>query len=144
MAQQLKSLLSNFFPEQKAWKQELLSNWQTIVGDLHKHVYIVNIKNDTLVLGVHDSNWLQELYLLSPVLIKTINNHLGESRIAQLRFKNGGRKKEKRSAKRSTVRNVKKINVHLNTIEKKALEKIDDNELKTALKNFLIRCYKEK
>ena len=101
------------------------------------------IHEDTLILGVQDSCWLQELYLLSNMLLKSINQTLDQPRIKHLRFKTIGIKKEKQRRV-----NVKKercfIPVVLNSCETKALQEVKDPELKKALENFLIRCYQEK
>ena len=90
MANHIKSFFTSIIPHFEPWKTNLLQNWNTIVGDLHEHVKLINIQNNMLVLGVHDSAWLQEIYILSPVLIKTINNYLGNEYITNVRFKNIG------------------------------------------------------
>ena len=103
------------------WKVKLLSNWHIVVGDLSSKVTIEKIQKDSLTLGVRDSCWLQELYLISPVLLKTINQTLDHSRIKQLRFKVIGIKK-KTKKKKSTQISIQK-NVILKQREKNALEK---------------------
>lgn len=124
------------------WKLTLLSQWHTIFGPLSSKVHLEKIHEDTLVLGVQDSCWLQELYLLSPLLLKTINETLDQPRIKQLRFKTIGIVKQKPivSPKKVTI----KKEVVLTQEERIVLKNIKDPQLEHALKNFLIRCYQER
>ena len=71
MAHYLKDLLRTFIAPEKNWKTELLHKWTDIIGSLNSKVYIEKIYDDTLILGVFHSCWMQELSLLSPLLIKT-------------------------------------------------------------------------
>ena len=49
------------------------SNWIKIIGSLAPKVFIYKIYNDTIVLGVCDSSWMQELYMISHVLKQKLN-----------------------------------------------------------------------
>lgn len=143
MTKTIKDLLPSILGQESNWKFTLLNNWQTIFGPLSSKVHLEKIYEDSLVLGVQDACWLQELYLLSPMLLKTINKTLDQPRIKQLRFKTIGIKKNKQ------VREQKKneerpITVKLKTSEHQALEQVKDPQLRDALKHFLIRCYREK
>lgn len=143
MAKELKNLVPLIFNQNNNWKFDLLNNWHTIFGPLSSKVYLEKIHEDTLILGVQDSCWLQELYLLSNMLLKSINQTLDQPRIKHLRFKTIGIKKEKQR-----IKNVKKewclTPVILNSCEQQALQEIKDPELKLALQDFLNRCYREK
>ena len=55
------------------WKFQLVTNWPTIVGSLAARMHIEKIEHDSIIIGVCDSAWLQELYLLSDVLLQKIN-----------------------------------------------------------------------
>ena len=126
-----------------SWKIDLLQNWPDIIGSLKTKVNLEKIQDSTLVLSVTDACLLQELYLLSPILLKRINEKLDQPRIKRLRFKQAGIKKVKR--KRAPVQKKKRLTtVVLSTKEQNALKKIEDQELGDALKRFLIRCYQEK
>src|SRR5439155_41226 len=70
MALNLKELLQAIIRPEKNWKTDLLYRWRDIIGSLHSKVRIEKIHDDTLILGVFNSCWMQELYLLSPLLIK--------------------------------------------------------------------------
>ena len=141
MALILKDLLFTIIRPENNWKTELLHKWPTIIGSLHSKVRIEKIYDDTLVLGVFHSCWMQELYLLSPLLIKTINEKLDQSHIKQLRFKHIGSKKEKQ--KKPPVFPIIKKEVTLTKKEENTLAKIADPALRNAIKAFRIRCYQE-
>lgn len=144
MTQKIDSLIQKFFNQEQKWQIDLLAKWNTILGPLHTKVQLEKIDNDTLVLGVFDSCWMQELYLLSPLLLKTINESLDQPRIKQLRFKKiVSIKKQEAKQKNSTSLTKKCTSIELSPQEKKALAAIEDQQLQQALRNFLIRCYQE-
>lgn len=146
MATILKNLLHNFLSHktEHPWKVNLLSQWGSIVGNLSSKVMIEKIYEDTIVLGVYESCWMQELYLLSPLLIANINSNLDQPRIKKLRFKLVQQYAEKKDAVIQTKHVIPKNNRALNMHEEKALSTIQDPALREALKNYLFRCAKEK
>ncbi len=144
MAQHIKNFFAPIIPNYKVWKINLIENWNTIVGDLHEHVTLINIQNNMLLLGVYDSTWLQELYILSPVLLKTINDYLGDKYITSLRFKNIGYKKKKKNLYEKKVVGKKIKKSHLTTRERTILTSIHDAELRNELERYLIRCKEKK
>lgn len=143
MAKHIKTFLSNLITPKDNWKVTLLYNWRSIIGNLHKKVTIEKIYNDSIVLGVQNSCWMQELYMLSPLLIKIINEKLDRPRIKQVRFKHTGRKNDKQKQKKQSTFESHKKHVSLSSAEKKALEHITDPNLRNALQAFRIRCYQE-
>jgi len=145
MARHIKNIFSTVIPQYESWKINLIEHWNTILGDLYEHVTLINIKDNRLVLGVYDAVWLQELYILSPVLIKTINDYLGSDYVANLRFKNIGYKKKQRNITTKTSHSTrpKTCKPLLSSQEQTALIAIGDSELRNALERYLIRC-KEK
>ncbi|MCX5922319.1 MAG: DciA family protein [Candidatus Dependentiae bacterium] len=143
MAQEIKNLIPSILHGDQNWKFKLLSNWHAIFGPLSTRVSLEKIHDDILILGVQDSCWLQELYLLSTVLLKTINETLDQPRIKNLRFKIIGNKKKKQP-QQLKQKVWSKHAVTLTTVEDNALHKIQDPQLRDALKNFLIRCHQEK
>jgi len=143
MVKALKDLIPSLFAKHDKWKLDLLRNWQTILGPLSSKAKIEKILNDTLVIGVFNSCWMQELYLLSPLLIKTINQSLDKPHIKQIRFKKKGTVKTKHlMLKQNTQMKILK-ELSLTAQQKKALESIKDPKLRTALEQFLKRCYRE-
>ena len=143
MFQKIDALLQKIVDPEKGWHITLISNWNSIIGPLHTKVQLEKIDGSTLVLGVFDSCWLQELYLLSPLLLKTINQNLDEPHVKQLRFKKIARI-QKKEVKQKMQSAKKEVHVELSIVEKHALQNVSDAELKIALKNFLLRCYQER
>lgn len=137
----LKELLENIIQPKNNWKTDLLCKWRDIIGSLHNRVRIEKIYEETLVLGVFHSCWLQELYLLSPLLIRTINEKLDQPYIKQIRFKHIGAAKKSKDIQH--VKTITKKNVQLTKQDEITLAKITDPELRNALKTFRIRCYQE-
>ena len=139
----IKDILPSILGEQRSWQLNLIANWSLIVGNLKAKVQLVKILDDTVIIGVVDACWLQELYLLSPVLLKAINQNLDQPRIKHLRFKTIGIKKQIHKATSAATVGPEKpyeLSVH----EKKALTAIKDPQLRKALQEYLIRCYREK
>lgn len=137
----LKELLQNLINPHQSWKTDLLYRWKDIIGSLHSRVRIEKIQDDMLILGVFHPCWMQELYLLSPLLIKTINEKLDQPYIKQIRFKQICLKKEK--IKTTEEKNFQKKNIILSKEDESILAKIADPNLRDALKAFRIRCYRE-
>jgi hypothetical protein len=137
----LKDLLHTIIRPEKNWRTHLLYQWQEIIGSLHDKVCIEKIYDDTVVLGVFHSSWMQELYLLSPLLIKKINEKLDQPYVKQIRFKHIGPKKQI-FKKKIEPQPIKK-NIVLTKKDESTLAKISDPELRNALKAFRIRCYLE-
>ncbi len=148
MAKKLKELLPSVLKQTNNWKIDLLANWPSVIGNLKTKVTLEKIQDNCLVLSVADACWLQELYLLSPVLLRAINQKLDQPRIKRLRFKQSGIKKT--PVAKSDFGNEKKRkrqelkNITISPKEKIALKKIKDKHLAAAMKRFLTRCYQEK
>lgn len=144
MAQPIKTFLTPFIQSKDHWKLKLLEQWQSCMGNLARRVTIEKIYDDTIILGVPDSCWLQELYMMAPTILQTINQSLDEPRIKEIRFKQVGRKTngpvEPTGGRQQPS---KHYTVVLSTAEKKALERISDHTLRSALEKFLIRCHRE-
>lgn len=141
MAEHIKNLFSYLIPQYAEWKINLIKNWDSILGDLHEQVTLINIHQHMLTLGVYDAAWLQELYILSPVLIKTINSHLGNEYIKNLRFKNIGYKKKEKNEPKLKKRYEKRIvATPITHDENLVLKTVEDSDLRDALERYLIRC----
>lgn len=138
----LKNLLSKTF--QATWKIKLLNEWPQIMGNLADKVSIEKMYDDNLILGVNNNCLLQELYLLSPVLIKTINEHLEIPRIKTVRFKHSTKQEKKSHVPVITPLAIVKPSYVLRSKEVQALQSIHDVDLKNALHSFLNRCQQGK
>lgn len=142
MPKKIKTIIADLLPEHAQWKLTLLSNWDSIMGNLKTKVHLEHLSEESITLGVYDSCWLQELYLLSPMLLQHINNALDVPRIKALKFKKSGIRTGTKIKKKETLK--KQEAVHLTAQEQQALTTIKDDELRCALQQFLIRCYQEK
>jgi hypothetical protein len=142
MAKEIKSILDNLFAQHNNWHLQLLQSWPSIVGNIKTDVHLLKIYEDTLIIGVMDSCWLQELYLLSPVLIQTINQKLDLPRIKKLRFKSIGISDKKIKKESRTPVTIEKT-VQLTAREKEMLARIQDKQLALFLHNYLVRVYRE-
>jgi hypothetical protein len=137
----IKTVMGQGPQSDSSWQMYLLANWNTIIGKLRTKVKLEKIQDDTLVLGVYDSSWMQELYLLSNVLIHTINSKLDKPRIKKIKFK----KAERSKLKKHEIQPIKTSRkVELSCKEIGALKNIKDEELSEVLKNFLIRCHNQR
>jgi len=145
MTSHIKTLLQPFFKSNnQPWKLKLLEQWPEIVGPLATNVTIEKIYQESITLGVYDSCWMQELYLLSPTLLETINRNLDQPCIKQVRFKLIGKKEPKKKKSRPPTNKDKRPTIALTETQQQALDRIDDPDLRTALQSFLIRCHQEK
>ena len=145
MTSHIKTLLQPLLQsKEQPWKIKLLQKWPQIVGPLARKVVIEKIYQELIVLGVYDSCWMQELYLLSPTLLQVINQNLDQPRMKQVRFKLIGKTehKKKKSIAKNHTNDVQPIK--LTPTEQNALNSITDPHLRSALKAFLVRCYREK
>lgn len=125
---------------QKSWKFNVMNQWNTIMGSLSTKVSIYKIYNDSITLGVSDSSWMQELYLLSNIIKQKINNILDKPRIETIRFHFiTNQINTKKIAQTPQCVAIKER--PLTTREKKALEKINDPELSQALTRLLQKCH---
>ncbi|HEX2978284.1 MAG TPA: DUF721 domain-containing protein [Candidatus Babeliales bacterium] len=143
MPTHIKELLPHLLPADQSWKVTLLAQWQSIVGNLKAHVTLLKITDDTITLGVFNSSWLQEMYLLSPVILETINKSLDQPRIKNIRFKQIAQKK-KGGCTPSFKRITAVAPLSLSREQEAALCKINDPELRIGLFHFLQRCNREK
>jgi len=88
MTTHIKALLSPLLQKkEQSWKIGLFNKWPEIMGTLSTHVSIEKIQDDSIILGVQNSSWLQELYLMGPTILETINKSLDQPRFKTIRFK---------------------------------------------------------
>jgi hypothetical protein len=144
MTKELKNMIAGILNTNHDWRLTLLRNWDQIIGDLKSKVHLENVKGDTVVLGVYDACWMQELYMLSPVLIHMINQKLDQPYIKHLRFKRAGKRDHKIPRQPLQGKEVAPMNISLTTAEQRALDGINDPQLRLVLEKFLVRCYRER
>lgn len=149
MATSLKDLLNAIVPVQTSWKTELQRNWAHVVGHLHEHVQLIKVYDTALTLGVKDSSWLQEMYLLTPLLIETINNSLDKPYINKLHFKNVGDGEQPQplgapQPKLKPAQPQLRFRQQVTHFQQETLDRVEDAELRESLKELLLTCYQEK
>ncbi len=144
MALHIKSLLHGFLHSsaKKTWQIYLLQHWNSVIGELHVHVQLEKVYDDgTLVLGVADTSWLQELHCLSSMIIENINANLDKPYVKRIRLRY---KPQKHHKKKTVIKKFKPTKPIILTLkEQKALERIEDKQLQQALHAFFVRCCQE-
>lgn len=127
----------------QSWQLKLLAHWPTIMGPAHSRVRIERIQGSTLILGVFDQAWLQELYFLQDAVKQKINNYMQEHVITTIKFKRA-----------EPIVGLKPYNVPTGIVneiapnkiieitvpERQALAQCKDDELREYLQKYLTRC----
>lgn len=134
----LNQFLPNLLNSNNDWRFQLLQNWQSIVGSLKTRIRLEKIYENTLIIGVYEAHWMQELFLLSKVLLDSINKNLDKPRITQLKFKLVEEVKKKKAPKEQGSTSA--INFKLSSDQSRALASLQDKELSKVLESFLMRC----
>jgi hypothetical protein len=142
MTQHIKNFLKQFVSKSD-WKLDLIAKWPMIIGTLNDKVTLEHVDETSITLGVNNSSWMQELYLLSPMLRDIINKHLDKPRIKDIRFKNVTFK-AKDIPYSTVIPHKKNKPVTLSSKELETLNNIKNAELRDVLKQFLIRCHQER
>lgn len=124
------------------WKLHLIRNWPTIIGNLHDKICLQKINQNSLVIGVYDSSWIQELYLLSKLILQKINSSLDQPRIQTLRFQCIQQLSHTKSDRILQTRQAERKlqTITLKPQESIALQKIKDPLLAQAMQSFLQKC----
>lgn len=142
MAKALHDLVATCLPTGN-WRLTLIKEWPIIFGPLSSRVFIESITDTTLVLGVSDACLMQELYVLSPLILSTVQKSIGNSFIKQVRLKRTHMVTYQKPYKKMHISYPIK-SVTLTHAETYALECIVDSELKEALRMYCIRCHQER
>lgn len=138
MFKPLQNILDTCIIKTPTWQHYIMKEWNTIVGTLSERMVLEKVYEDTLIIGVYESQWLQELHLLSHVIIKEINQHLEQPYIKKLRFKHSVKKqiRSKKQDKQNDTLTFIPLTIH----EEKMLNTLNDPALRTAVHQFFSRC----
>ena len=120
------------------WKSKLIREWAQIVGNLHTKMCLEKIEGAVLKIGVYDSHWIHELFMLAPMIVRTINTALGGSYVVSVRF--GVKEKKRVVALYDVEQQVVQQPIELTLQQQQMLSNITDNELRLSLEQFLKRC----
>lgn len=121
------------------WKFLIMSKWNEIMGPVASKVSICKIHKNTIILGVSDSSWMQELHLLSTLIKEKINKLLESDRIEIIKLKYVGDIQKGPYKKKRTALTHEKY--QLTAKEQAVLVDIKDPELSEALIGFLQKCH---
>jgi hypothetical protein len=129
---QLKDIFNNINQMNKcSWHYEFIKSWPTIARGLEEHLSIGKILKDTVILEVHDNSWLQEVHLLSPVILNRIQQFYPIIRKIKVSKSN-----KKRSQLNKQILTLNKITDQ----EKNVVKIIKDKDLAKALLNYYTIC----
>lgn len=145
MAQPITTLLDTFISQQSDWRSHLVRNWHLIIGTLHTRMCLEKIFEDgTLLLGVHDSRWMQELFYLAPDIIQTINTYFNQPYITRIRFilsrTQHNPHKRTAGANKHQVQQAESISKPMRVLtarERQALQRVDDPQLQQILTQIM-------
>lgn len=141
MAHSLKALVQQALSKQQApaWHLQLFERWHTIVGDLQQVMRLEKIIGNMLIIGVYDASWMQELHMLSGVLVQTINQHLDAPHINRVRFRQVARTTLKKIRTAADSIPATAPLPSLTHTQQAVLNKISDEQLRAYLHTFLAR-----
>jgi len=142
MTKALHELVATCLPTDN-WRFTLMKEWPTIFGPFSNRVSFEAVHDETIVLGVSDACLMQELYLLSPLIVSTIQKTIGNMTIKKVRLKRTEVVTHQKQHTKMAQQNAKKP-ISLTRAELHALECIADAELKEALRRYCIRCHQER
>jgi hypothetical protein len=129
---QLKDIFNNINQITKyGWHYEFIKSWPTIARGLEEHMTIGKIQKDSVTLEVHDSSWLQEVHLLSPVILNRIQQFypvIQKIKVTKISRKRIEHKKEILSLNKITDQ------------EKNVVKIVKDKDLAKALLNYYSIC----
>jgi len=139
MGQHISNLVHNLFLRYDDWRFTLIKSWSSIFGPLSQHTRLDRVDGSVLIIGVYDPHWMQELHLLAPTLIASVNNHLQKQVITGVKFKLAQRKAHTPSNIKKNIADHQQM-AHsvprLTTHQQQALMDIKDPELKKALLTY--------
>ncbi|MGO5131386.1 DciA family protein [Mitsuokella jalaludinii] len=64
-----------------------LWHWVDIAGDaIARHIQVMGIRNKVLYVACDDAVWAQEIRMMMPRIVQTVNNYAGQALIKELHF----------------------------------------------------------
>jgi len=136
----MKDLLGSVLTTKGNWQIRLMKDWSLIVGDLHEQMRLERVLGNVLVVGVYDSHWLHELSMLSPLVMQTINEHLGGNFVVRIRFIVVERKEKKSEQPVSRERDLGMPEIAMNSRQEYVLRSVKDVQLQKVLEKVFYRC----
>lgn len=144
----LAEYLNTALPQPNDWQTLLARGWTTAVGELAKHMRLEQIRGNLLIVGVYDSHWISELFMLAPRIMQEINGFLGGPYIAQIRFVIANQKDKKATgrSRKNTHDSGKTLNspISMTARQEQVLASVKDVQLHDALKKFFYAAVHQK
>jgi glutaredoxin-related protein len=136
-------ILQNIVSPEVAWKVNLFKSWPDIVGKLADKVTIFAIEQDRLVLQTMHPAWAQELNFLSPLILEKISGLVGPNVIRTISFKII-RRQAAQFAQHATrngnpLHSLATSSYVMTKQEAAKLDVLQDEQLRTALRDYLLR-----
>jgi predicted nucleic acid-binding Zn ribbon protein len=118
----------------------ILGAWSEIVGaTVAAHSQPRSIRNGILFIEVTHSTWMQQLQFLKPTLLEKVNNFLGKPLIQDIRFKLGRILPSTPSPPKTDPCRQEDIGEETRKRIETLIQKIEDGEVRKALKDVLIK-----
>ena len=118
----------------------ILGAWNEIVGaTVAAHSQPRSIRNRILFVDVTHSTWMQQLQFLKPTLLEKVNTFLGEPLIQDIRFKLGRILPGTPSPSKTDPRRKEDLGEETLSRIEKLIQKIEDGEVRKALKDVLTK-----
>lgn len=123
----------------------VIKNWHKIVGPIiFKIAAPIKVKNDTLLVGVKNHQWLQELSFLKQTMLSKVSEYSRSIKDVQFILKTDIRKKtdienEKKKVKMQNIsasltdKDIRFINTVITDVKDEQLKEIFENILKIKL-----------
>ena len=146
MAILIKDFLNTLFNKEENWHIRLLEEWPNIVGTLKTRICLEKIEGSTIIIGVYESHWMQELHLLSRFLVARINTSLGvelgspEKYVHQVKFKLMDLPKARTASYIRINTTYSHTPLALNATHEQLLSTIKDSGLRSSLALFFRTC----
>ncbi len=131
----LAECMSAVLPRAHDWQTRLAREWPNVVGTLSERMRLEQVKGTMLVIGVYDSHWISELFLLTPRIIEEINKFLGSNQVTHLRFVIAKRTSSHKKTE-FFENSEQKPRARMSPRQEKVLSSIKDRQLHDALEKF--------
>jgi len=139
MALSLQMLVADLLEADTDWRKRLVKEWQIIVGNLHVRMRLERVVHDTVVIGVYEVHWMQELYMLSGMIMNAINQKLGDEYVTKLRFVVADKARDRQKKSLDIIKKPDHTKP-LAAPQQAMLKKISDQKLQDVLSQLWYRC----
>lgn len=144
MAILLNNILEKILNHNNDWRFKLIKNWDKVACGLATRIRLESIFATTVVIGVYEAHWMQELFLLSNIILDNINKVTINYKVTNIKFKLVSADKKinqkKYNLNKSCTNSIMRAPAVLNETQKLALKRLNNQDLENVLISFLARC----